>query len=256
MKKIGIIGAMESEIELLKPYFEGGIYERAGLSIYDGKIFNKPVVFARAGVGKVNAALCTQVLISDFGAEAIINCGIAGTISKELSMLDIVISEKAFQHDFDVTHFGYKLGQIPGIENVFWNASPDLIARTQSAFKKLGAGNFEFDVKNIFKNEKILADDFSTSKIINGVVATGDVFVASELHRSRIKSICESASCVEMEGCAIAQVAASNAVPFLILRSISDPADETIGRPSYDEFADRAANMAASVILQVVYDFE
>lgn len=255
MKKIGIIGAMESEIELLKTYFEGKIYKRAGLSVYDGTIFNKPVVFARAGIGKVNAAICTQVLISNFGAELIINCGIAGAISKELSVLDIVISEKAFQHDVDATYFGYKLGQIPDISGIFWKADTTLIKRTKAAFKKLADGNFDFDNKSIFKNKDTLHKDFSACKMLTGAIATGDVFVTADSHRSRIKSICPATACVEMEGAAIAQVASANAVPFLILRSISDSADETVEQLSYEEFAARAENMAASIILQLVYDF-
>lgn len=247
---------MESEIELLKTYFEGGIYERAGLSVYDGKIFDKPVVFAKAGIGKVNAALCTQVLISDFGAEFIINCGIAGAISPKLSVLDIVISDKAFQHDVDATYFGYKLGQIPDMPDIFWKADSGLTKRTQAAFKKLASGSFDFDKKNVFKNKETLHRDFSAGKIVTGTIATGDVFVTAESYRSRIKSICRDTACVEMEGAAIAQVASANAVPFLILRSISDSADETVEQLTYEEFAARAEDMAASIILQVLYDFE
>lgn len=256
MKRFGIIGAMESEIELLKKYFKGGIFERAGLQIYDGKIFDKPVVFACAGVGKVNASLCTQVLISDFNAELIINCGIAGAVSEELSVLDFVVSEKAFQHDFDVTHFGYSLGQIPETESPFWYGNKELISASQKAFEKLCKGDFSFDTKKFFENDKTTIKDFNKAKFLVGTVATGDVFVASDALQNRIKSICKESSCVEMEGAAIAQVASLNAVPFIILRSISDSADELVEKISYDEFATRAAKMAASLILQLLYDWE
>lgn len=256
MDKFGIIGAEEQEIELLKSYFEGKIIKKFGLEIYDGCIFGKEVVFACAGVGKVNASLCTQVLISNFNATMIINCGIAGAISDTLSILDIVVSEKAFQHDVDATYFGYKLGEVPKTEKIFWTASQKLISATLGAYEKLKQGIIEFDTKNIFTTSSKITSDFQKSKMIKGVIASGDIFVVAEKDRNRITKICPETACVEMEGAAIAQVATINQIPFVILRSISDSADENdLEKMGYDEFSKRAALMSAALILQMLKTF-
>lgn len=257
MKKFGIIGAEDQEIDLLKAFFVGSIYEQAGLKIYDGSIFEKPVVFACAGVGKVNASLCTQLLISKFKAELIINCGIAGAISSDLCILDIVISKKTFQHDFDASSFGYKLGQIPYMENIFWEAEPHLIKSITEAFKNLKQGKFSFDFKKLKSSIDVLTNDFQKSKLLEGVIATGDVFVMTEEQRNKIKKICPETACVEMEGAAISQVASLNKVPFVILRSISDSANKNnFKKITYEEFSRRAAFMATSLILEVLKNYK
>lgn len=256
MKKIGIIGAMEEEIELLKHYFEGKIVKKCGLIVYDGKIFGKAIVFARAGIAKVNASLCTQVLISNFHAELIINCGIAGAISPHLSILDLVVSDRAFQHDVDATYFHYALGHIPGMKSIFWDACGELIQAAFAAFETVRHGNFDFDRKNIFENFPDLVNDLLKSKMVKGTVASGDVFVSETKDRNRIKMICPETACVEMEGAAIAQVASINEIPFVILRSISDSADAGNAlEMTYEKFSERAAYMAAAIILQMISSF-
>lgn len=256
MEKFGIIGAEEQEIELLKAYFKGSCIKDFGLVIYDGSIFGKPVVFTCAGVGKVNASMSTQVLISNFNAKLIVNCGIAGAISDTLSILDFVISEKTFQHDFDASYFGYPLGFIPYTESIFWKASQKLILASEKAFTSLRNGNFSFDSKNIFDSSAELKQDFQKTKLVKAVIASGDVFVTSQEQRNRIKSICAETACCEMEGAAIAQVASINKLPFVILRSISDSADESnLDKISYEEFSKRAAYMASSVILKLIEDW-
>lgn len=251
MNKFGIIGAEEQEIELFKPYFEGNVVKKCGLTVYDGKIFGRDVVFACAGIGKVNACLCTQVLISNFDAEGIINCGIAGAISHDLSVLDMVVSEKAFQHDVDATYFGYALGQVPRTPSVFTVASAALVNATIAAYKNLQSGMIHFDRKRAAPPS--LESDLQKSKIVKGTIASGDMFVTTAAQREKILGICAETSCVEMEGAAIAQAASVNNVPFVIIRSISDTADEnTLERMSYDEFSKRAAAMATSVILEML----
>ena len=119
MKKIGIIGAMELEVEELKSQMEEVcVKEKASMEFYQGTLNGKEVVVVRSGIGKVNAAVCTQILVDDFQAEAVINTGIAGSLKAEINIGDIVVSTDALQHDMDAREFGYPKGQIPQM-NVF-----------------------------------------------------------------------------------------------------------------------------------------
>lgn len=263
MEKLGIIGAEEQEIDLLKPFFVGNRFERAGLTVYDGTIFGKPVSFVRSGIGKVSAALCTQMLISEYGVTALVNSGIAGNLSKDLGILDIVIAEKAIQYDVDVTFWNYTRGQIPGTESPFWHADPSLIQAITDSFYTIREKGLLFynsqtipDTKAYHTEHTELLSDICQSHLCTGIVATGDTFVSTEAHRKAVLSAVPDALCVEMEGAAIAQVATVNRIPFAVLRSISDNSDEAEKETSidYEVFSKRAAKMATSILLQLIYE--
>lgn len=205
MVKIGIIGAMSVEIKHLRGILHNTkITEKAHLVFYEGTIEGTPVVIVQSGIGKVNAAMCSAILIDRFQVTHIINTGIAGGLHKDLRIFDVVVSTDAMQHDFEVTGFGYEVCTIPGIDTSCFKADAFLIECTKKAWKK---GAF-------------------TQKLMEGRIGTGDVFVNSTEQKDIIRSRCNPV-CVEMEGAAIAQVCYLHATPFVIIRSISDMAENT-----------------------------
>jgi adenosylhomocysteine nucleosidase len=225
MSKIGIIGAMEIEVLTLKNAMDScAVSTHAGLEFYEGSMHGCKVIVVRCGIGKVNAAVCAQVLASVFAVTHIINTGIAGAISPELRPLDIVLSTDALYHDFDVTGFGYPPTIIPGMDSVF-AADDALLAIAEKAEKTLEL----------------------TSRVYRGRIATGDVFVASKAKKTDIQKLC-SPLCVEMEGAAIAHVARSNSIPFVIIRSISDMADDS-GNKDYTFNEKQAAETSARLVI-------
>jgi len=183
-------------------------------------ISNKEYILVRAGIGKVNAARTTQILIDKFDIEYIINLGSAGGLNDKLSIGDIVIGEKIVQHDFDVTAFGREKGFIPETGKFF-----------------------ESDIKllNIFEN--INLDD---AKILKGTIASGDIFYTNnELKQSIRKEF--NADCVEIEGAAIAQVCYLNNIPFVVIRSISDNANNG-AHMDYEKFTPIAVKNSSNCI--------
>lgn len=205
MEKTGLIGAMDEEIRILKEKMtEITSVKRAKNEFYTGKLGKKEIVLVKCGIGKVNAALCAQTLISEFGVTRIINTGIAGGLDKKLALFDFVISSDAVQHDFDVTAFGYPPTVIPRMDTSLFPADGELIKTAQKAFEK---------------------SDFSV-KLWVGRIASGDQFIADEASKNHIAQICGKPLCVEMEGAAIAQVCHVNGIRFVIVRCISDMADD------------------------------
>ena len=230
MEKYGIIGAMESEVrELCDELANKEITEYAGLSFSTGFLKGKEVVIVKSGIGKVNAALCTQALILKFGVTKIINTGIAGAFAKGLEVFDFVVSTAAVYHDFDTTAFGYKIGQVPGLPEVFV-ADEKLADAAVTAF-----GLTEFAKKH---------------KIIKGVVASGDQFISDSTVKRTIQTNFNPA-CVEMEGCAIAQACYLNKVPFVIVRCMSDMADESVEQ-TYAFNEDICANACACFVKKLI----
>ena len=222
MTKLGIIGAMEIEVAILKSKLENTRVTKVGpMEFFEGKLAGCDVVIVMCGVGKVHAAMCTQVLCSRFGVNAIVNTGVAGSLDAELDICDVLVSTAAIQHDMDVTHLGYDVGKVPGL-----------------------------DVQAFPADEKLMRYAFEASEAIRpghtklGRVATGDQFVNSKALKARIIET-TGAKCTEMEGGAIAQVAYVNQVPFVILRAISDKADDSadMDYPTFEKLA--AANCAA-----------
>lgn len=198
--KIGIIGAMESEVALLKIAMENvTVTQYFDKEVFEGKLFGKDIVLVKCGIGKVNAGAITLGLIDRFSATHIINTGIAGALHPLLKIGDIVISTEVLYHDVDVTGAGYKIGQLPGIDLSF-AADERLVNLALTPHTKKGI-------------------------IKKGIIATGDQFISQSEKKKWIHSTFD-ALCVEMEGAAIGHMASSAGVPFVIIRCISDLAEE------------------------------
>jgi adenosylhomocysteine nucleosidase len=227
-KTVGIIGAMDCEIENLKSQLKNKIENKVGeLVIYTGELFNHNIVLVKSGVGKVNAALCTQYIIDKYKPNYIINTGIAGGIGLALSVGDLVIASELVQYDFDVSAIGYAKGYMCNGKN------PDKPTI------------FYSDEKLIEKFIKAVKETSST-KIHKGRIATGDMFVSNNDKKLEIRKTF-NAIAVEMEGCAIGQVATINKVPFVVVRAISDLADDIAG--SSHEFVEKEmAQLSSSAI--------
>ena len=222
MTKLGIIGAMEIEVAILKSKLENAAVTKVGpMEFFEGKLAGCDVVIVMCGVGKVHAAMCTQVLCSRFGVNAIVNTGVAGSLDAELDICDVLVSTDAIQHDMDVTHLGYDVGKVPGLDVQAFPADEKLIRYAFEASEAIRPGHTKM-----------------------GRVATGDQFVNSKALKEQIIEN-TGAKCTEMEGGAIAQVAYVNQVPFVILRAISDKADDSadMDYPTFEKLA--AANCAA-----------
>ena len=230
MKKYGIIGAMESEVRALcNELVNHETVEYAGLKFFTGLLKGKDVVIVKSGIGKVNAALCAQALILKFGVTKVINTGIAGAFAKGLGVFDFVVSTAAVYHDFDTTAFGYKKGQVPGMPELY-EADAKLADTAVAAFEQT-----EFS-----KNHKV----------IKGLVASGDQFIDDSSAKKTIKANFDPA-CVEMEGCAIAQACYLNKVPFVIVRCMSDMADDTVEQ-TYSFNEDVCADACACFVKKII----
>ena len=205
MSVIGIIGAMEEEVAALKEKMEiKRVLKKASMEFCEGTLQGKPVVVVRSGIGKVNAGLCTQILADVFEVKKVINTGIAGSLDARIDIGDIVISTEALQHDMDATQFGYPLGQIPRMETLAFPADAEMAKIAKEACEAV--------------NPEI--------KVFSGRVVTGDQFIANKEVKDRIKTNF-AGLCTEMEGAAIAQAAWLNEIPFVIIRAISDKADDS-----------------------------
>lgn len=207
--KIGLIGAMDVEVQfirgkLAKP--EETVI--SGIHFFEGELYGKKVVVTQSGVGKVNAAICTELLITSFNVTHVINTGIAGGLDSRLSVMDTVVSTDALHHDMDAVAFGYAACQVPGIDTVAFTADEMLVKAVETAYQK---GKEEGKLKH---------------KVIRGRIASGDVFVNSADKKKTIIEQC-GAACCEMEGAAVAQVCYLNKIPFAIIRCISDLAEHT-----------------------------
>ena len=217
MERIGIIGAMEEEVALLKEKMQvEQVMQRASMEFCRGTLKGKQVVVVRSGIGKVNAGICAQILADVFQVDAIVNTGIAGSLQPEINIGDLVISTDALQHDMDAREFGYERGQIPRMETRSFPADEGLIQAAKAACEKV--------------NPEI--------GVFTGRVVTGDQFIASRQVKDEIKSWSDGL-CTEMEGAAIAQAAYLNGIPFVILRAISDKADDsaTMDYPTFEKQA-------------------
>lgn len=223
--KYGIIAAMQEEMQEIKKIMVGTeekkIYD---LTFFIGKINNTEVVLVEAGVGKVNAARTTQILIDNFEIGAIINVGSAGAANDELDIGDIVIGKKLVQHDFDITAFGHPKGFISNVGQYV-----------------------ESDSKLIKKMEQTIAElQDKEFKIKIGTIASGDIFCTEIKMKEKIKSKFE-ADAIEMEGGAIAQVCKLDKVPFIIIRSISDSPNGN-NNITFDQFLEKASKRCAIII--------
>lgn len=230
---LGIIGAMEIEVNQIKSELsEIKITKKAGMEFNSGMLMGKPVVIVRSGVGKVNAGICAQILCDIFNVDAIINTGIAGSLKDEINIGDIVLSEDALQHDMDAVAFGYDIGIIPQMEESTFKADKKLISIAKQACK-------------------------STCTHINsfvGRIVSGDQFVSSKEKKKWLADNFHG-YCTEMEGAAIAQAAYLNNIPFLIVRSISDKADDS-AEMDYPTFESMAVENSVKLIKEIVKNYQ
>ena len=223
MAKLGIIGAMDVEVATLKERMEDmSIRTIAGSAYCEGKLEGMEAVVVQCGVGKVNAALCAQILCSCFNVDYIVNTGIAGSLNAMLDIGDFVISTDAVYHDMDATNFGYPMCQVPGMSVLSFPADEKLAALAYNVAEQIHPGH-----------------------VSCGRVATGDQFVADKQLKNKIIENTE-AYCTEMEGAAIAHTAWKNGVPFVIIRAISDKADDS-AEMDYPTFEAQAAQRCAQV---------
>ena len=223
LKNIGIIGAMEEEIALLQQKAHITDNEKIiGLTFYKGTLYDKKIVLVKSGIGKVNAALCAQILIDRFNVDCIINVGVAGAIYKELTIGDIVISDDAVQHDMDTSVFGDPIGIIPRMEQSYFKADKTLIELA----KKCNLS--------------------SKANIFVGRIASGDQFISTQEGKQKIWQTVQG-YCAEMEGAAIAHACYLNQIPFVIIRSISDDA-ENKAHIAYENFVKIAAANSSELL--------
>lgn len=229
MSKIGIIGAMDLEVDALKAQMNlRKELTRAGMTFCEGTLNGTEVVIVKSGIGKVNAGICVQILADLFDVTHVINTGIAGSLNAELNIGDILISTDAIYHDFDTTIFGYAPGQVPGTQTAAFVADKHMAELAVESCKTV--------------NPDI------TCRM--GRVVTGDQFISSkEVKEHLIKDF--GGYCAEMEGCAIAHAATANNLPFVIVRAISDKADDS-AEMDYPTFERAAAKHSAALVADFV----
>ena len=226
---VGIIGAMEVEVSKLKEMLQDTeIKNKAGMTFVSGSLNGKPVVVVRSGIGKVNASICTQILADEYKVNYIINTGVAGSLHNEINIGDIVLSKDALQHDMDATGFGYAVGVIP----------------------QMGKSIFEADERLIQIAEKCIKEDITDINAFVGRVVSGDQFISDKGKKKWIVDNFQG-YCTEMEGAAIAQAAYLNNIPFLIIRAISDKADDS-ATEDYPTFEAKAAQHCVKLLCEMV----
>ena len=217
IKKIGTTGAMEEEVTALRGKLENvKMLRKASMDFYSGTLNGVEAVIVRSGIGKVNAGICTQILADVYQVDAVINTGIAGSLKAEIDIGDIVVSSDALQHDMDATGFGYEPGVIPRMETSCFAADTELMEKAKAACEEA--------VPEI--------------RVFSGRVVSGDQFISDKGVKERITRQF-GGMCTEMEGAAIAQAAYLNGIPFVIIRAISDKADDsaTVDYPAFERQA-------------------
>ena len=225
MNKIGIIGAMELEVEELKSKMTlSNIRKRAGMEFFEGTLNGAEAVIVRSGVGKVNAAVCVQILADDFQVTHIINTGVAGSLNAKLDIGDILISRDALYHDVDAVIFGYQPGEIPQLGIREFPADERLALLAKASCERVNPG----------------------LHAVIGRVVSGDQFISKKEVKDRLISEFQG-DCAEMEGAAIAHSAFLNHIPFVIIRAISDKADDS-AQVEYPVFEKAAARHSARLV--------
>jgi adenosylhomocysteine nucleosidase len=243
-KPTAIIGAMDAEIEQFKSHIKDKKeVVLAGITFYSGQIEARPVVLVKSGIGKVNAAMTTALLIEHFKPAQIIFTGIAGGVGENLSPGDIVVAEKTAQHDF---------GQLTSEGISVWNTfnreeqSNPLFFDCDTSLVRLAEEAFEHASMRLVRTY----DAKRKPKLSRGVIVTGDVFVASEEHKKRLIERFNAAA-VEMEGAAVGQICHQQNIPYLVIRSISDTADEDAEK-FYKKFMKVAAFNSANLVIELL----
>ena len=225
---IGIIAAMAEELEiLLKDLTLESKKEKANMTFHKGKLYEKDVVAVVCGIGKVNSAICTQILASEYNVDKVINVGVAGGIGKEIYPGDIVVAENLVQHDMDTTAFGDKIGQIPRLDTFDFKCDEEMVALAKKA-----------------------CEEISEINSFTGRIASGDQFVANLEKIQWLDKEFGAISC-EMEGASIAQVCYLNSIPFVVIRSISDNANNG-AHMDYQKFIPVAVKNSTRILKQML----
>ena len=229
MSKIGIIGAMDLEVTTLQSHMtDVQIIKKAGMEFHAGTLNGVPAVVVRCGIGKVNAALCVQILADTFQITHVINTGVAGSLNAELDIGDILISKDALHHDMDVTIFGYQLGEVPQMGRLEFPADPHMMEVAKASCEKVCS-----DIHAIY-----------------GRVVSGDQFISDGVVKDRLIQVFHG-DCAEMEGASIAHGAYLNQIPFVIIRAISDKADGS-AEMDYPLFENAAAEHSAKLVEDMI----
>jgi len=230
MNKIGIIGAMEIEVETLKSHMHiENTLEKASMTFLEGTLNDISVVIVRSGIGKVNAGICVQILVDVFHVTHIINTGVAGSLNAAIDIGDIVVSTDALYHDMDATGFGYPMGQVPQMDTFSFAADEQMIAQAKASCEIV--------------NPEI--------KVLTGRIVSGDQFVSSPAVKDAILENFPDSYCTEMEGAAIAHASWLNQVPFVVIRAISDKADDS-AHMDYPTFEKAAAEHSAKLVEHMI----
>ena len=225
MSKTGIIGAMELEVETLKSKMTiSRVVKKAGMEFHEGSLNGAQVVIVRSGVGKVNAALCVQILADVFQVTHLINTGVAGSLNAKLDIGDILVSRDALHHDVDATIFGYRPGEVPQLGIREFPADERLIQLAMDSCRKVNAD----------------------CHAVTGRVVSGDQFISSREVKETLVSRYQG-DCAEMEGASVAHGAYLNGIPFVIIRAISDKADDS-AQMDYPVFEKAAALHSAALV--------
>lgn len=228
MQLIGIIGAMEQEVALLKQQMAiESNQEIGGYTFYVGQLAGRSVVLVQSGIGKVAATVATTLLISKFQPDCVINTGSAGGFDPELQVGDIVVSTEVCHHDVDVTAFGYVMGQVPKMPATF-KAEPSLVQAAVQSIAKLG---------------------FCQTK--TGLIATGDSFMCDPERIAQTRQHFPAMLAVEMEGAAIAQSCYMLNTPFVIIRSLSDIAGKESPQ-SFEAYLEIASRNSSAMVMQLL----
>ena len=222
--RIGIIGAMQEEVAILKSEMTvNETISKARMDFFQGQLLNKDIVIVTSGIGKVNAAVCTQILINDFNVDCVINVGIAGGLHKSIYPGDIVVAENLVQHDMDTTFFGDALGQVPRLDTFDFKCDPKLVTVAKDSCNKV---------------EKI--------STFSGRIVSGDQFIESSEKLQELHSKFDAFAC-EMEGASIGQVCYLNNLPFVVIRSISDNAING-SHMDYEKFSEIAIENSVYIL--------
>lgn len=225
---LGIIGAMDEEVAKVKEQMENvQIMTKADMEFFEGTVNGHPVVVVRSGIGKVNAAMCTQILADTYHVDAIINTGIAGSLNADINIGDIVLSTDTLEHDMDAVAFGYPLGQVPRMDTLSFEADKRLRELAKQSCKKVNPDITVFE----------------------GRIVSGDQFVSDKEKKQWLVEHF-AGYCTEMEGAAIAHAAYLNRIPFLIIRAISDKADDS-ATVDYPAFEAKAIEHSVKLILEL-----
>ena len=225
---IGVIGAMQSEVEGLVSIRDGVKCEKVGsVTFYVGQLFGKRVAVTQCGIGKVFAAIAAEALILTYSPDLLVNTGVGGALAQGLKTTDVVVADRLCQHDMDTSALGDPQGLVSGINKIFFDCDKKAVDIIMQAAREKGIN------------------------AIVGTVATGDKFVASKGDKERIVSAFSASAC-EMEGCSVAQVAFVNKTPFAVIRAISDSADgeATMDYPTFMPIAAKISTALTTALIE------